>query len=729
MNGRDNPKQPRRELLRSGVFKRLFGTYTGIILLILAVIMGWYVYQFRQETRTIAERDWSQRAAAWGTWMDQQLMQAQSLCASVNASESCRSVLRTVYVEKTTITSMQLYNLLGDLNQIKGAARSVSLQNLILAFQGDSKAYLPGSVISFSGQCKGLEEASYLGLSTVGKVLEVSGSPIILNKEYLIYGEPYTGFGTQSSMKGVVLVLIEPDQVRSSLRERVSGKAGLTIRRKGQDVFVAGEKGEHAMEIPSLTDGEVVYEVSIPESALTTGMKVSALLPLLIMALVSLGFIILTYWVARRYSQPISDIQQMMPEPKSEAEKGSNEFENIIQGISGLIGERNGYREQMVNIAPYARQGMLQAAIRGGEKPRTLVKEQFTELSKEYYMVGVIHVAIVQDAPLTEPMYREKQDLILRRCREWRTEAIQTVAIPENLQHTFVIAVSDEKEGFENFFYQLYSVLEESIPDQDTLLTIGTGHVESDLDRLNAACREAMNSLGQMLTGGRGAVYFPEDRGEKSPDYYFPKDTQKQMTRLLKERNLDGLNALLEEIYRRNLINADLPASEVRQLADELYWTIRKALRNAGEPGASGVRMEPIREAATIDEIFDYYRQVFADSLQQISPPAENGEPTLEEKICDYIENHLYDPELSLNGVADRFGVSTKMISVICKRHYQQTFLAYVRDRQIHRAAELLEETDLSLEEISRQCGFTNILTFRRNFKAVMGMNPGEYKA
>ena len=41
---------------------------------------------------------------------------------------------------------------------------------------------------------------------------------------------------------------------------------------------------------------------------------------------------------------------------------------------------------------------------------------------------------------------------------------------------------------------------------------------------------------------------------------------------------------------------------------------------------------------------------------------------------------------------------------------------------------QLLQTTDLSLEEISEQCGFTNLLTFRRNFKASMGINPSDYR-
>ena len=303
------------------------------------------------------------------------------------------------------------------------------------------------------------------------------------------------------------------------------------------------------------------------------------------------------------------------------------------------------------------------------------------------------------------------------------------VAVPENLQNIFVILAGDEKDGFEDLFYRLFRAMKETAGDEHTVLTIGVGRRENDLDRLRDACRDAQASLGQMLTGGRGAVYFPEERAEEEPGYYFPKDAQKQMIRLLKERNLDGLNALLDEIYEKNMVSADLPAAEVRQLLDELTWTIRKAIRSAYDLSPVHLRMEPIRDAATVEEIFAWYRQVFAACLSETAAgETEEQEKNLEEEICRYLEEHLYDPELSLNGLAAQFGVSTKMVGLICKKRYGQTFLNYVRDRQIQKASSLLRETDLSLEEIARQCGFTNILTFRRNFKAVTGVNPSEYR-
>ena len=114
------------------------------------------------------------------------------------------------------------------------------------------------------------------------------------------------------------------------------------------------------MEIASLTDNAVTYEVSLPETAFEMKLlTVSALTPLLMMLLISLGFIFLTYRVARRYAQPIDHIQRMMVPTEENPEKGENEFENIIQGISGLIGERNGYRERMITISPFVNRGAL----------------------------------------------------------------------------------------------------------------------------------------------------------------------------------------------------------------------------------------------------------------------------------------------------------------------------------------------------------------------------------
>ena len=88
MTGRAEGKA-RQSYFRSSVFKRMFLSYALIILVLFGIFIGWTLLAYRRETTELAKQEWEQRAVTWGTWMDQQLMQAESLCAAVNASESC----------------------------------------------------------------------------------------------------------------------------------------------------------------------------------------------------------------------------------------------------------------------------------------------------------------------------------------------------------------------------------------------------------------------------------------------------------------------------------------------------------------------------------------------------------------------------------------------------------------------------------------------------------------
>ena len=218
----------------------------------------------------------------------------------------------------------------------------------------------------------------FFGLDTAAGLLGVQGRQILLNKEYLIYGEDYTGFGSQSSSKGQVLVLIEPDQIRTALRDRVDGEASLKLMRRGQTVLETGEAWDRVFSIPSAEDRTVAYEISLPGTKLASLLPVSAWIPLAVMIGASLFFLLLIYRNSLRYYRPIENIHQLVDSPsegrtQAAEEKKSDEFDAIMQGISSLIGERNGYRERMVTITPYARQGMLQAAMRGAGHTGTLV--------------------------------------------------------------------------------------------------------------------------------------------------------------------------------------------------------------------------------------------------------------------------------------------------------------------------------------------------------------------
>ncbi len=56
------------------------------------------------------------------------------------------------------------------------------------------------------------------------------------------------------------------------------------------------------------------------------------------------------------------------------------------------------------------------------------------------------------------------------------------------------------------------------------------------------------------------------------------------------------------------------------------------------------------------------------------------------------------------------------------------TFSDFVRTMRILRAIELIEAEDCTFKELSRNLGFTTVSTFSRNFHAIFGCSPREYK-
>ena len=95
--------------------------------------------------------------------------------------------------------------------------------------------------------------------------------------------------------------------------------------------------------------------------------------------------------------------------------------------------------------------------------------------------------------------------------------------------------------------------------------------------------------------------------------------------------------------------------------------------------------------------------------------------------ISDYIRNH-FEQDISLEELCRRFAISEGYLS----RKFKAVsgiglnqFITYVR---ISNAEKLLAETDLSVTEIAKRCGFNGSNYFTSVFKKIKGMTPLMYK-
>lgn len=148
----------------------------------------------------------------------------------------------------------------------------------------------------------------------------------------------------------------------------------------GQEILSKGTDSGLFFDVSSLTVHDLVYRVYFPETLLNAAMPIQSLLPLLFLALLGLLFVLTTFLISRRYYRPIGNISRMIG-PDGQAPESKNEFDHIISSIRSLIGERNGYREKMVSISPYAREGVLHSIM-----SRSVDQQQLKVLLNEHFL-------------------------------------------------------------------------------------------------------------------------------------------------------------------------------------------------------------------------------------------------------------------------------------------------------------------------------------------------------
>ena len=96
-------------------------------------------------------------------------------------------------------------------------------------------------------------------------------------------------------------------------------------------------------------------------------------------------------------------------------------------------------------------------------------------------------------------------------------------------------------------------------------------------------------------------------------------------------------------------------------------------------------------------------------------------------KILRYIGDH-YSENITMNDLSAVSGLSPDYMTRRFKAALYMTPSEYVRKFRISRAMELLCTTDLSVADIARRTGFSDISLFSRVFKQEVGLPPASYR-
>lgn len=96
-------------------------------------------------------------------------------------------------------------------------------------------------------------------------------------------------------------------------------------------------------------------------------------------------------------------------------------------------------------------------------------------------------------------------------------------------------------------------------------------------------------------------------------------------------------------------------------------------------------------------------------------------------KMLEHVHT-AYADKISVESIAAAAGVSVRECSRCFDRCIGMPPVKYLTQYRLHKAAEMLLETDLSILDVSEACGFSSASYFGKVFSEAMGCTPKEYR-
>ena len=722
-----------KKLFQNVLFRKLFYSYLVIITLCALIYSAFLIYENHTFTERRMEAHTLQTADEIESVIRSRILAARNIVTDITYS----TTLKSIYLSR--ISGSALDAKLG--NDIKAELAQFMIRDgrnisgTMIFLPGETRVY-SGSGMLYLGSKPFTyldEEMPYCCFGTVQQTLRLEEtSRYSFNKDYLIYLDNFTY--QNGSRVGTICILFDTKAIIRDL-SRVMGKNnGISVLLRGETELEIGEK----QGIRYAKDSEAISGLSIilwANRAANSEDNIFVYFITLLIVLTALVFIAIAYRFSKSHYQIIGNIEELVsadrPEKMSQATHASAEEAkaSILNNIKQLMVENKVYREDMITIVPYAKAAVLHDVLLGSSDSRNiqiLREEKYLNLIRPYFIVSIfsLHSSAEDSITITSERIRELMEEI---CKSFSSSKLTLAYYYQNIQNIYLIANQDDDEIPDNLFFEIFSFFKTRL-GTTCEITVGIDTIRDDIYDLQEACSCAVKALDNIISEGRDSIYYYEETDQVT-EYYLPKEFIVELSRCVKKGKTERLEMLMQTLYEENE-KRRLNSITARALIDEIYLYVTEASKDISGGNTLHLRIEKYMEYGTLLEIIGFYKEALLSLMTSLQEQKSEDEPAQarDRAIIGYINAHYLDPNLSLQYLSDQYGVSFNYIGQLCRRELNTTFLKFIQLKRIEHAMGLMKEGRYSIAQISSLCGYTNQLTFRRNFKIVTGVNPSEHQ-
>lgn len=305
--------------------------------------------------------------------------------------------------------------------------------------------------------------------------------------------------------------------------------------------------------------------------------------------------------------------------------------------------------------------------------------------------------------------------------------------ISESETNYIAVLVQIDSDRPKPNLYKLAHQLQTNVNDEQLYtFTIGISNVHQGIGCLSKCYYEAKEASEFRFFVGFNNIILFDNIASYHDNVQFPFETERVLLNALKTGDRDKVDQSLLEfkqyIYTHSPDNEDF----VKYCFFQLYSSSTKCLFEVDSSLAitalnSSYSYSALLQCKTMQDMMAYMNDIYRFILDSLENKRNMKNAELVERVIRYIASELGE-DLSVERVSEQFLISSSYLRKIFKDHTGITIKQFIHQERIHKAKQLLTETDVKINDIATQIGYLSSQAFSKAFKAEIGKSPLEYR-
>lgn len=387
-----------------------------------------------------------------------------------------------------------------------------------------------------------------------------------------------------------------------------------------------------------------------------------------------------------------------------------DELENVLKSIVEELSMKSKKEEKLL-----IRNSKMIEFLKGKVKLEDILEFKDViniNFESDFYLVSNIILKMDQSD--------ENIDKVIKIIKRYEDGNCEFIKNNNNIIMIKSLAKNLEKNILEEYFLAIKDSISDEL-DLESFITVGS--IVHKIENIDKSYKESSSIKKYLLTYGYGNIIFKEDMSSVEEENKTFREEIEKINKLIVEKKSEKLKQYIAQIFEdekltpKNIYDLSI---KILILSEDILDEF-KLSNNYSRESLSSIIVDLCNEN-TRDNIKNFLLREIEDFMKVIGDNTNKYSPVVQQVVN--IINEEYKEELSLKTLSAKYNINSSYLGQIFSKEVGYSFSEYLNKVKNTKAKELILTTNMKINNIAKEVGYTDTSYFYRKFKKYYGVCP-----